>query len=449
MRVAVAGELLPLRIEGLELRRGHRCVLGRIEASTELAGHVREPLEQRKALVRLDGKVERQRNARLGKAHHAGRRHIAEDLEHGKEAGKAGFGDLFEDRDGAFAGMLPRNDVLELKQAAFAVHAVPVQDLVERIEERLVVLQRDDALVDLLVEEERVEEADREMIEREAGSIEGKDQLRLGRGLQLVPLRRVVALHEDSAGEVLAGRGAVDPAHGVLDVLALPREVEELVDAVELDALVVDQARDDGLEPQLRPGDQPGEAKAADGCGVEVRVLGGRAELARAVGADQLELRDVTAEGSGDVVVLAVNVVGDGSAEGHILCSRRDGKKEAARNGEVEDLRQRDAGLGGEQAGLGIEGDQAVHARGHQQVAALEQADIAIAASHADRQHAVVHPAGDRRIVALPVQRNDVRVVVRVAAPGLKGRLTRELFVRGAEVQFRRCSWSGGHGLCV
>ena len=45
-------------------------------------------------------------------------------------------------------------------------------------------------------------------------------------------------------------------------------------------------------------------------------------QSARAVGADQFELSDVAAEGSGDVVVLAVDVVGDGSAEGDIFCAR-------------------------------------------------------------------------------------------------------------------------------
>ena len=115
----------------------------------------------------------------------------------------------------------------------------------------------------------------------------------------------------------------VDPADGVLDVLALLGEVEELVDAVELDALVVDHAGDDGLEAQGRPGDEAGEAEAADGGGVEVGVFGGRAELARAVGADEFELGDVAAEGSGDVVILAVDVVGNCSTEGYIFCSGR------------------------------------------------------------------------------------------------------------------------------
>ena len=209
-------------------------------------------------------------------------------------------------------------------------------------------------------------------------------------------MRGVVALHEDAAGEVAAGGGAVDPADGVLDVLALVGEIEELVDAVELDSLVVDHAGDDGLQAQRGPGDEAGEAEAADGGCVQVGVFRGRAEQARAVGADQFELCDVAAEGSGDVVVLAVDVVGNCSAQSYIFCSGRDGEEKAAGNGEVEDLREGDAGLGGEEAGLGIEVDQAVHAGREEELAVLEQADIAIAAAHANGKRAVVETGGDR-----------------------------------------------------
>ena len=80
--------------------------------------------------------------------------------------------------------MLPRNSVLELEEAALAVHAVPMEDLVERVEEGLVVLQGDDALIHLLVEEGGVEEADTEGIEREAGGFEREDEFGLGRGLE-------------------------------------------------------------------------------------------------------------------------------------------------------------------------------------------------------------------------------------------------------------------------
>ena len=79
---------------------------------------------------------------------------------------------------------------------------------------------------------------------------------------------------------------------------------------VELDALVVDFAADDGFEGELRPGDEAGEAEAADGGGEHVGVLGARADHARTVGAGDLKGGNVDTKGSGDVVVLAVDIVG-------------------------------------------------------------------------------------------------------------------------------------------
>ena len=66
-------------------------------------------------------------------------------------------------------------------------------------------------------------------------------------------------------------------------------EVEELVDTVKLDALVVDLAGDDGTELKLRPGDDTGEAEAADGGGVELGILGRGTDAAGAIGADELK----------------------------------------------------------------------------------------------------------------------------------------------------------------
>src|SRR5580698_8846769 len=84
--VAVAGELLPLRIEGLELSRCHRRILRGIETAAKLECHIGQTREEREALVGLDWKVEGKRDARLREAHHPGRRNVAEGLENGEEA---------------------------------------------------------------------------------------------------------------------------------------------------------------------------------------------------------------------------------------------------------------------------------------------------------------------------------------------------------------------------
>lgn len=142
-----------------------------------------------------------------------------------------------------------------------------------------------------------------------------------------------------------------------------------------------------------------------------------------AVGADEFEPGNVAAKGSGGVVILAVDVVRNCSTEGYILCAWRDGEEEASGNGEVEDLRERDAGFGSEEAGLGVEVDEAIHCGSDEEVAVLEEADVAVAAAHADGECAVVEVGGECGKVALPVEREELCAVGRVAAPGFEGRL--------------------------
>ncbi len=136
-----------------------------------------------------------------------------------------------------------------------------------------------------------------------------------------------------------------------------------------------------------------------------------------AVGADQLELRYVAAEGAGVVVVLAVDVVGDGAAERDVLGARRDRKEEAAWHGEVEDLRQRNAGLRREQASDRVEVQQAIHGRGLEKRAVLEQADVAVASTHANGKRAMMDAVDCAREVALPVQMLELRLIHGIAAP--------------------------------
>ena len=98
------------------------------------------------------------------------------------------------------------------------------------------------------------------------------------------------------------------------------------------------------------------------------------------------------------------------------------GEEPASGNAEIEDLGEGDAGLGGEDTGGGVKGEQAVHAGGDEEVALVKEADVAVGATHADGKKAFVEIAGDCGEVRLPVERDELGVVVGVAAPGLKER---------------------------
>src|SRR5580704_11728572 len=104
------------------------------------------------------------------------------------------------------------------------------------------------------------------------------------------------------------------------------------------------------------------------------------------VGADQLEARHMAAEAAREVVILAVNVIGNCAADSYIFSARRHRQKESAWYREVENFRQSCPGFAAEDASCGIEMQEAIHAARLQQRPVFEQADIAIAAASAHGQ---------------------------------------------------------------
>ena len=94
----------------------------------------------------------------------------------------------------------------------------------------------------------------------------------------------------------------------------------------------------------------------------------------------------MTTESPGNMMVLAVNIVGNRAANGHIFGPRRDREEKAAWNGKLEYLRQGNAGLAAEHPRLRIEVQQFIQASRREKRAVIEQTDIAIASALADRQ---------------------------------------------------------------
>src|SRR5580698_11417960 len=120
-------------------------------------------------------------------------------------------------------------------------------------------------------------------------------------------------------------------------------------------------------------------------------------------------------------MIFAVNVVGNCATQCHIFCSRRHWEEEASRNGEVQDLRERNACFGGEQTSLRVEFNEAIHPRSQKKIAVLQQTNVAVASTHANRQCAVVDAGGDGREIALPVEWKDPCTIGWIAAPGFEG----------------------------
>src|SRR5580658_2184640 len=124
------------------------------------------------------------------------------------------------------------------------------------------------------------------MIESELGQIHGKGQPRSFARVQRLWLIGVIALHEDAAGEVASTGDAIDPRDRVFDMGTRLGESDKLVDADELDALVLNLAAHYRAQTNLRPGNQPGESHATNGRGVPVPILCRATEQRAPVGSD-------------------------------------------------------------------------------------------------------------------------------------------------------------------
>jgi hypothetical protein len=226
----------------------------------------------------------------------------------------------------------------------------------------------------------------------------------------------VVAAEVVPAAGVSAGGERVDPGDRTLESLLRIRvEREELLERTEADRLHLDERRGDRPQRHLRPRYEPGQAEAAN-CRLEpVGVLRRTAHDPRSVRAQELQPPDVAAEAARPVVVLAVDVVGDRAADGHVLGTGRDRKEPAARNDERENLVQTHAGLAGEQAGGGIERVEAVQTAGGEEDAPLVQTGIAIAAAESVGQRRSA--LGDGKRLVAPEDRHHLLERTRSPAP--------------------------------
>src|SRR5579862_1286448 len=83
--VDISREVLPLRVEGLELFGSHARVFGGIHAATVLLRDTCEALEQVEAHVVAKGEIERERDAGRGEGKHSRRWHVAKDLDDGEK----------------------------------------------------------------------------------------------------------------------------------------------------------------------------------------------------------------------------------------------------------------------------------------------------------------------------------------------------------------------------
>ena len=178
-------------------------------------------------------------------------------------------------------------------------------------------------------------------------------------------------------------------------------------------------AAHNGPQANFRPDNEAGESHSANGGAEPLLILRWATEQAAAVRADQFKTQKMAAKCPDNVMILAMNIVGDGSANRCVLGAGSYGKEEAARDGEVQDFRQGRASFAPENAGLGVEMAKSVERARGKERPLVEQTHITITAPSAHGEHS----RGWKRLggeVGGPVQGQYVRLQGRISAPGFK-----------------------------
>ena len=193
----------------------------------------------------------------------------------------------------------------------------------------------------------------------------------------------------------------------------LVRTILGIVGIVAVGLLLFDAAQIVRL--RTRNADVRAEAEAAESEAARLRTES-RA-ISQSLNRQQLETVHVGTERAGAMVVLAVDVVGDGSADRDPSGTRHHRQEPAPRNDQREDLGQGHSGLAAEEAGGFVEADQAVQPRDVEQHAAVVQATVAVAPPVCMGEHRLANRV-ERRRSGSPHQRNDAGMAgSRVASP--------------------------------
>ena len=180
------------------------------------------------------------------------------------------------------------------------------------------------------------------------------------------------------AAEQVKPRHPVGAAGGVED----GERLVEIGDAVGVDR---QPGRGQAAQADRRRQDQPGQAHPADRRRQGGRIVAGIELENLTGGGEQRQCHDVAAERAGAPVVLAVDVRSDRAADADVLGAGDDRQDPAGRCQRVQQLGERDPGLGGDEPLLRIE-RKPVQAAGVQQAPGGELGRVAVAAAHPPRQ---------------------------------------------------------------
>ena len=198
----------------------------------------------------------------------------------------------------------------------------------------------------------------------------------------------VIPTGEDAAAQPLALSQTVDPGDRIPVVLILGRH--QLHHCVQIRAAIgvlADTRGGDREHPKRRAGDHARQAHSPKRGLEQVGVLRGSDRDYVATCQHHLERQHVVPDGTVAVVVLSVDVVGDGAADSDVPRSGRHGKEPAPWNARAKDPINGLPRHHGHRAGLRIQPDQAPHGGHVQDGPAGVLGHVAVTATHPARQN--------------------------------------------------------------
>lgn len=233
-----------------------------------------------------------------------------------------------------------RDDALVLQEAAWSVDAVPRTDAVQRVKKVTVVRDSVPRGSPLFVEIKGIEGAKGKAIDQGHRRRDGHSQESAGNAFPRSRIRRaVIAAAKESTAKLLAAGDAIDPRHGVLVVaVRITGQREKLAEIAELVAFRGHPGAADTPQLQHDFGDGAGQPQTTHGSVEPIRVFGGRACQARAIGSQKGEADHMVGDRSGPMMVFAMHVIGDGAAQRHEPRSWRYRQEPPLRYDKVKDV---------------------------------------------------------------------------------------------------------------
>jgi hypothetical protein len=212
--------------------------------------------------------------------------------------------------------------------------------------------------------------------------------------------RRLVPKHDDAPAETVADRDTIHPGDRMpIGSVIRGQKLERVGQIAPAECAHLTPCAGHPPQTDRDTLDMPGQSHSADGRAKNGGLLSFRTTERTARRQKQIQPGDMGAEGAVDMMVLAVDIRGDGAAEGHELGAGHDGQEPASRKEGFDDLGEAYARFGDQESGGLVKRDHPRQAEGaHREPAFVRQSGIAVSAPESAADPAAGRGPGLRQL---------------------------------------------------